>query len=64
MKRELKKRKEESLHRWHKRLVPLIKRMSDEEIEEVLHEVSFTAYVEGTRVMEDTIKLKNQRNYE
>ena len=63
MKRELKRRREETLHEWHKRLAPSIRRMNEDEIEEVLHEVSFTAYVEGTRVMEDTLRLKNNRHY-
>lgn len=63
MKRELKRRNGETLHEWHKRITPSLRRMNEDEIEEVLHEVSFTAYVEGTRVMEDTLRLKNNRHY-
>lgn len=48
MKRELKKRKNETLYEWRKRIAPLCTGMTTEQLLEVLCEVSITSYSVGS----------------
>lgn len=51
MKRTLKRRKGETLGEWRERIAPLCVGMSAEQIQEVLHDVSVTSYIEGTNTL-------------
>lgn len=51
MKRELKKRKDETLGEWRKRIALLCTGMSAEQMQEVLHEMSVASYIEGSNAM-------------
>lgn len=48
MKKELHKRKDESLHEWCERIAPLCKELSPSKMFEVLHNVSVKSYIEGS----------------
>jgi hypothetical protein len=48
MRREIKKRKDERLVQWYKRIAPLCVGMTAAQLHEVLREVSVTSYTEGS----------------
>ena len=56
MKRELKKRKEETLCEWRERIAPLCTGMTSEQLLEVLREVSVTSYAVGSDAALEVLK--------
>jgi len=56
MKRELKKRKDETLAEWRERITPLCTGMTTEQLQEVLREVSVTSYAVGSDAALDVLK--------
>ena len=56
MKRELKKRKDETLYEWRKRIAPLCTGMTTEQLQEVLREVSVTSYTIGSNAALEVMK--------
>ena len=48
MKRTLKRRKDEKLGEWCERIAPLCQGLSTEQMQEVLHSVSVSSYIEGS----------------
>lgn len=62
-----KQRKNETLHEWTSRLVedvPICK-LDDEDLKELLREVSITSYIEGSNAMSKAIEATiNYRRYD
>lgn len=62
-----KKRKDEGLHEWTIRLaeeVP-IRKLDDEDLKELLHEISIQGYIEGSNAMSKAIEATlNNRRYD
>lgn len=56
MKRELKKRKDETLCEWRERIAPLCTGMTTEQLQEVLREVSVASYAVGSDAALEVIK--------
>lgn len=56
MKRELKKRKDETLGEWRERIAPLCTGMTTEQLQEVLREVSVTSYAVGSNAALEVMK--------
>ena len=56
MKRELKKRKDETLSEWRERIAPLCTGMTTEKLQEVLREVSVTSYAVGSDAALEVLK--------
>ena len=56
MKRELKKRKDENLDEWRKRIAPLCTGMTTEQLLEVLREVSVTSDTIGSNAALEVTK--------
>lgn len=56
MKRELKKRKEETLCEWRERIAPLCTGMTTDQLLEVLREVSVTSYTIGSNAALEVLK--------
>jgi len=62
-----KKRKDETLHEWTSRLaedVP-IRKLDDENLKELLHEISIQSYIQGSNAMSESIVATiNNRRYD
>lgn len=56
MKRELKKRKDETLSEWRERIAPLRTGMTTEQLSEVFREVSVTSYTVGSNAALEVMK--------
>lgn len=61
------KRKDEGLHEWISRLVNdvPIRKLDDEDLKELLHEVSIQSYIVGSNAMSEVIEATiNNRRYD